>query len=166
MAIRDEIHPNPKTALRKRATPEQVWVALAHCYRTMSTHIEQSFVDAGLSLTDFMLLEALLHKGPMTITAIQEAVLLASGSMTAAVDRLATRGLIARTLSPRDRRARLLELTPEGRTVIETAYERHRGQLNQWMNGLSADERAVTFASLRKVEKHLKATKLLERSTS
>jgi MarR family 2-MHQ and catechol resistance regulon transcriptional repressor len=142
---------------KRRATPEQVWVALAHCYRTMSSMIEGSFVDAGLSLTDFMLLEALLHKGPMTITAIQEAALLATGSMTAAVDRLESRGWIARRLSRHDRRARVLELTEEGAAVIQVAYEQHSGQLKSWMDVLSAEERGVTFASLRKLEKRLKA---------
>lgn len=152
-----KVYRDREIQVRPRTTPEQLWVAVAHCYRTMSSLIENSFVDAGLSLTDFMLLEALLHKGPMTITAIQEAVLLASGSMTAAVDRLESRGLIARTLSRHDRRARVLELTKVGTTAIQAAYEQHRGQLKQWMNALSADERASTFAGLRKLEKHLKA---------
>jgi MarR family 2-MHQ and catechol resistance regulon transcriptional repressor len=156
MAKREQIHPTQESAARRRATPEQLWVALAHCYRAMSLLIEHSFSGAGLSLTDFMLLEALLHKGPMTITAIQESVLLASGSMTAAVDRLASRGLIARTLGHKDRRARVLELTKEGRAAIDVAYEQHSTQLKQWMGVLSADERAVTFASLRKLEKQLK----------
>lgn len=142
---------------RRKATPEQTWVALAHCYRTMSALIEGSFTAAGLSLTDFMLLEALLHKGPLTITQIQAAALLASGSMTAAVDRLETRGLIARTLSGKDRRARILELTAEGRAVSEAAYQQHSGQLKEWMGVLSAEDRATTFKSLRKLEKQLKA---------
>jgi hypothetical protein len=55
----------------KQATPEQVWIAFAHCYRAMSSLIERSFQDSGLSLTDFTLLEALLHKGSMTITEIR-----------------------------------------------------------------------------------------------
>ena len=75
----------------KQATPEQLWIAIAHCYRAMSSLIERSFQDSGLSLTDFMLLEGLLHKGSMTITEIQASALLATGSMTAAVDRLESR---------------------------------------------------------------------------
>jgi len=57
--------------------------------------VEQSITSAGLCLTDFAALEALLHKGPLTITQIQEKVLLVSGSMTAAIDRLEKRGLVA-----------------------------------------------------------------------
>ena len=150
--------PEPHT--ERRATPEQVWLALAHCYRAMSAAIEQSFVDAGLSLTDFMLLEALLHKGPLTITQIQAAALLASGSMTAAVDRLENRGLIVRTSSANDRRARLLQLTPQGSAVIQAAYDQHRNQLKQWMSPLTPGQRSSTFSSLRAIEKHLKRSHL------
>lgn len=144
--------------LRRRATPEQVWVALAHCYRTMSALIADTFSSAGLNLTDFMLLEALLHKGPLTITQIQAAALLATGSMTAAVDRLEAKGLITRAFSMHDRRARVLELTEHGIATAQSAYEQHREQLTQWMSVLSPEERALTFASLRKVERHLKTT--------
>jgi MarR family 2-MHQ and catechol resistance regulon transcriptional repressor len=140
----------------KQATPEQVWIALAHCYRAMSSLIERSFLDSGLSLTDFMLLEALLHKGSMTITEIQASALLATGSMTAAVDRLESKGLIARTLSKSDRRARILQLTGQGKALIALAYQEHSGDLKRWMSVLSADERASTFTILRKLEKHLK----------
>jgi MarR family transcriptional regulator, 2-MHQ and catechol-resistance regulon repressor len=140
----------------KQATPEQLWIALAHCYRAMSSLIERSFLHAGLSLTDFMFLEALLHKGPMTITEIQASALLATGSMTAVVDRLELKGLIVRTLSKSDRRARVLQLTGQGKAVITLAYQEHSRDLKRWMSVLSTDERAGTFTNLRKLEKQLK----------
>ncbi len=142
---------------RRHPKPEQVWIALAHCYRRMSSLIEQSFAESGLSLTDFMMLEAILHKGPMTITEIQASALLATGSMTAAVDRLESKGLIARTFSKSDRRARVLELTEEGRDVILPAFEKHSANLKLWMSALSVDERAQTFGNLRRLEKQMKA---------
>lgn len=96
--------------VKRRTRPKQTWVALAHCYRTISSLIEGSFTLAGLSLRNLMLLEALLHKGPVTITQIQASVLPATGSMTAAVDRLEARGFILRSLSAENRRVRVLEL--------------------------------------------------------
>jgi len=152
-----EIYTEIKTRIKKPPRPEHIWVALSHCYKAMSSLIERSFEESGINLTDFMLLEALLHKGPMTITEIQASALLATGSMTAAVDRLETKGLIVRTLSKSDRRARVLELTSEGTAVIEAAFEQHRENLKQWMSVLSAAERSSTFASLRRLEKHLKS---------
>jgi MarR family transcriptional regulator, 2-MHQ and catechol-resistance regulon repressor len=145
-----------ETRVGRTPSPELVWVALARAYRAMSLAVERSVSEGGLGLTDFMMLEALLHKGPMTITEIQASVLLlATGSMTAAVDRLEKKGLIVRQFTEKDRRARVLELTDEGRQTIAAAYEHHKAGLRQWMSVLSAEERTATFAALRKLEQHV-----------
>jgi MarR family 2-MHQ and catechol resistance regulon transcriptional repressor len=71
-----------------RMKAPRLWLVIAKSYRALSLLAEQSIANTGLCLTDFVALEALLHKGPLTISEIQEKVRLASGSMTAAVDRL------------------------------------------------------------------------------
>src|SRR6202045_2876645 len=100
----------------------RLWLVLSRGHRALNQIAERSIQDAGLCLTDFAALEALLHKGPLTITEIQGKVLLASGSMTAAVDRLEQKGLIKRGPAPSDRRAKVLHLTLEGRRVVEAAF--------------------------------------------
>jgi MarR family transcriptional regulator, 2-MHQ and catechol-resistance regulon repressor len=112
---------------------------------------ERSITDAGLCLTDFAALEALLHKGPLTITQIQDKVLLASGSMTAAIDRLEKRDLVVRKATSADRRARLVELTPAGRMVAEDYFTKHARDLEALMSVLSPKERKQLYASLKKV---------------
>src|SRR5216683_4715072 len=78
-----------------RITAPRLWLVIAKSFRALSLVAEQSIANTGLCLTDFAALEALLHKGPLTITEIQDKVHLASGSMTAAVDRLEKLGLVA-----------------------------------------------------------------------
>src|SRR5437899_13102997 len=95
-----------------RITAPRLWMVLTESHRVLALLAEQSITKAGLCLTDFAALEALLHKGPLTITEIQAKVLLASGSMTAAIDRLEKLGLIVRKSSPSDRRTRVVQLTP------------------------------------------------------
>src|SRR5258708_29313671 len=107
----------------------QLWVVLSRCHRALNHIAERSIEQGGLSLTDFAALEALLHKGPLTITEIQGKVPLAIGSMTAAVDRLEKKGLIRRTPAVGDRRAKVLKLTPEGRRIVEKAFRRHAAEL-------------------------------------
>src|SRR6202163_2778804 len=106
-----------------------LWIVMTRCHRAMSQIAERSIAEAGLGLSDFAALEALLHKGPLTITEIQAKVLLASGSMTAAVDRLERKSLVIRRATAGDRRAKLLELTPEGKRVVESAFQRHAAEL-------------------------------------
>src|SRR6202050_5108188 len=100
-------------------------LVLSRCHRALNQIAERSIEQTGLGLTDFAALEALLHKGPLTITEIHSKVPLALGSMTAAVDRLEKKGLIIRAAARDDRRAKLLKLTTEGKRVVEEAFSRH-----------------------------------------
>src|ERR1043165_9476870 len=93
-----------------RIDAPRLWIVLSRCHHAVSQIAERNVAQAGLGLSDFAALEALLHKGPLTITEIQAKVLLASGSMTAAIDRLEKKGLVLRKTTPGDRRAKLLEL--------------------------------------------------------
>src|SRR2546430_7714562 len=97
-----------------RIAAPRLWLVITKSYRVLSLLAEQSIANTGLCLTDFAALEALLQKGPLTITQIQEKVRLASGSMTAAVDRLEKLGLVVRKASPSDRRAPGLGIPPQG----------------------------------------------------
>ena len=128
-----------------------LWLVLSRCHRALSQIAERSIEETGLCLSDFVALEALLHKGPLTITAIQAKVLLASGSMTAAVDRLERKGLIKRGPAPSDRRAKLLHLTPEGTSIVETAFRSHVAQLESAMAVLNGNERRELYALLKKL---------------
>jgi MarR family 2-MHQ and catechol resistance regulon transcriptional repressor len=132
-------------------TAPKLWIVLSKCHRALGLVAERSIAQAGLCLSDFMVLEALLHKGPLTITAIQAKVLLASGSMTAAVDRVEKKGLVVRKTTPTDRRARLLELTPEGRSVAKALFEKHAQDLETLMSALSDGEKQQLYALLKKL---------------
>ena len=108
-------------------------------------------MESGLCLSDFAALEALLHKGPLTISEIQAKVPLASGSMTAAVDRIEKKGFIIRKTTPEDRRARVLELTPAGKRVVESAFKKHAQDLEAVMSVLTDEEKRRMYALVRKL---------------
>jgi len=132
-------------------TASRVWLVMMKSYRALSLLAERSIANTGLCLTDFAALEALLHKGPLTISEIQEKVRLASGSMTAAVDRLEKLGLIVRKASPSDRRSRIVELTTEGKRLAASSFEQHARDIDALMSPLSKAEMEQLYASLKKV---------------
>jgi len=134
-----------------RITAPRLWLVIFKSYRALSLVAEQSIADTGLCLTDFAALEALLHKGPLTITEIQEKVMLASGSMTAAVDRLEKLGLVVRKSSPKDRRARVVELTAKGNQLAASSFEKHAKDLEALMSALSEKEKEQLYRSVKKL---------------
>jgi MarR family transcriptional regulator, 2-MHQ and catechol-resistance regulon repressor len=144
---------------RNQVEAPRLWIVLSRCYRALSQIAERSIADAGLGLTDFATLEALLHKGPLTITEIQGKVQLASGSMTAAVDRLERKGLLVRRSTPDDRRAKVLELTAEGKRVIEKAFRKHAVQLEAAMTILNQQEKQDLHGLLKKLGLFAAATR-------
>ena len=105
----------------------------------------------GLGRSDFAVLEVLLHKGPQPVNIIGKKVLLTSGSITAAVDRLESRKLIRRKSNPKDRRSRIVQLTETGQHFIERAFQKHALDLEETMAVLRSGERAELVRLLKKV---------------
>jgi MarR family 2-MHQ and catechol resistance regulon transcriptional repressor len=134
-----------------RINAPSLWLVLAKAYGAMAAYAERSVTAQGLCLSDFMVLEALLHKGPLTISAIGEKVLLASASMTSAIDRLETRALVQRESSSADRRLRIVALTREGKDLIDKLYAQHEQDLEVITAEFSGAERRDLYDGLKKL---------------
>jgi len=103
-------------------------------------------------------MEALLHKGPLTINQIGQKVLLTSGSMTAAVNRLERKGLVKRIQDASDGRYFYVRLTKRGRKVINDAFYRHQQNLEKIAEVLTREERTELVRLLRKLGFHAERT--------
>lgn len=100
-----------------------------------------SIAKTGLGLSDFAIMEVLLHKGPLPINQVGEKVLLTSGSMTAAINRLEKVGLVKRIQDQSDGRYFFVHLTKSGRKIIKEAYHIHRLNLEKIAEILPNKER-------------------------
>jgi MarR family 2-MHQ and catechol resistance regulon transcriptional repressor len=110
-----------------------------------------SIVQTDLGLSDFTIMEALLHKGPLPVNRIGEKVLLTSGSMTAAVNRMEDKGLVKRIQDPSDGRCFYVHLTKKGRKTIKAAYTQHSKNLEKIAGVLSDKERNELVRLLKKI---------------
>ena len=132
-------------------TAPRLWWIIARSHHALRLLAERSIANTGLCLTDFAALEALLHKGPLTISEIQDKVMLASGSMTAAIDRLEKMRLVVRKSTAKDRRARVVQLTPEGKRVATASFEKHAKDLEQVASILTEKDKTQLYESLKKL---------------
>jgi len=114
----------------------------------------------GLNVSDFAILEALLHKGPLPINTIGEKVLLTSGSMTAAANRLEKKGLVERVRDPADGRSFQLHLTGAGQRLIQPAFRDHRENLELIFGVLAENEREELARLLKKVGRQAQSIEL------
>ncbi|MCU1249939.1 MAG: transcriptional regulator [Edaphobacter sp.] len=138
-------------------TGPKLWVVLARAHGALASYVETCIAAEGLGLSDFMVLEVLLHKGPMTISTIGEKVLLANASMTAAVDRLEEKGWVVRQSSENDRRSKIVALTHEGRTFISELYTEHAPDIEAVTSVLTQREQDQLRSMLKKLGLSAKA---------
>lgn len=130
-----------------------LWLVLWKAFRALEGQAERSIAGLGLCQSDFGVLEALLHKGPLPVKALGEKVLLTSGSMTAAIDRLERRGWVVRGNDPEDRRIRIVRLTPTGRKTIQALFRNHERDMERAAARLIHSERLELMVLLRKLGK-------------
>jgi len=132
-------------------TGTHVWLVLMKAHRAVQRHAAASIASLDLGLSDFVVLEMLLHRGPMKVNDIGRKVDLTSGSITTAVDRLQARGLVSREVNREDSRSRIVQLTAKGRTLIRAAFASHAARLEKAAGGLSVKERTELVALLKKL---------------
>jgi MarR family transcriptional regulator, 2-MHQ and catechol-resistance regulon repressor len=129
-----------------------LWLVLWKASRAAQAYAEKSITGLEMCGSDFAVLEALLHKGPLPVNEIGKKILLTSGSITVAVDRLEQKELVERRAHGTDRRARVVHLTREGSKLIKRAYGQHATDLERLASAsLTANERATLIRLLKKI---------------
>ena len=129
-----------------------VFLVLWKAAHAAEGYAEKSISELQMCGSDFAVLEALLHKGPLPVNEIGKKVLLTSGSITVAVDRLETKGLVERRAHGTDRRARMVHLTKAGRKVITRVYADHAADMERLASAsLTRAERETLIRLLKKI---------------
>jgi MarR family transcriptional regulator, 2-MHQ and catechol-resistance regulon repressor len=136
---------------------DHVWLVMMKAMRALTRYAAAGIEDTGLGLSDFGVLELLLHKGPLPVNTIGPIVGLTPGSISIAVDRLVARGLVSRVESAKDRRVRIVALTRRGKDLIVSAFRKHSGQMKRVFSELSPEELRGLEVALKKVGKRAAA---------
>jgi MarR family 2-MHQ and catechol resistance regulon transcriptional repressor len=146
---------------RKLEGTDHVWVVMMKAMRALTRYATTGIEETGLGLSDFGVLELLLHDGPLPVNTIGPIVDLTPGSISVAVDRLVAKGLVSRVESTEDRRVRIVALTPRGKDLIVSAFRKHSGQMKKVFSDLSPEELRGLEVKLKKVGK--RAAALMEK---
>ena len=149
---------------RRNTAGVHVWLVLAKAFQALIPHAAGSIKRTDLGDSDFRVLEALLHKGPLPVNVIGPKVNLTPGSISVAVDRLVAKGLVSRAESSQDRRVRIVALTPRGKSVITPIFRAHAATMEKVFSGLSRDEMRQLEQQLKRIGKQ--AESLFDQSVS
>src|SRR5689334_13161421 len=128
-----------------------LWLVLMKAHRTLGRCARRSIEPSGLGLSDFAILELLLHRGRQPVNTIGRRVDLTSGSITSAVDRLEAQGLVVRTANKDDRRTRFVSLTPRGTARIRQVFGAHKQAMEGVTKSLTKAERETLVELIKKL---------------
>ena len=103
--------------------------------------VKSRLQDRGLTYARMRLLGALHCHGPQIMTSISDGLGVTRRNVTALVDALEEEGLVRRQPHPTDRRATVIELTPEGERTTDALYDEHREAVAELFAELSEEDR-------------------------
>lgn len=96
--------------------------------------------NLGLSKTHILLLDLLDSKGPLRPSDLAETLHVTTGGVTVLTSKLLKAEYIKKTQNQSDRRASQLEITAEGKQLLEVAYGHIEALVNRMFGMLTADE--------------------------
>jgi MarR family 2-MHQ and catechol resistance regulon transcriptional repressor len=147
--------PSTATTVQRRSPAQQralkLFVVLQRSANAVMAKLLRQANQHDLTHTEFEILEALYHKGPLLLGDVQKKILLSSGGVTYTIDRLAEKGLVERRECATDRRARYAALTARGETLIGKIFPIYADRIDDVMGALSAREQDDAIDLLRKL---------------
>jgi MarR family 2-MHQ and catechol resistance regulon transcriptional repressor len=146
--------PDPASADAEQAAALKLWVVLSRARDTVAELAKRDVERGELSLTEFAVMEALLHKGDLTAGEVSRRVLLRSGSLTYVIDKLVERDLIRRKVFEEDKRRTYLQLTAAGNALMRRIWPGHAAVIELATSGLTLAEKRTVARLLKKMGLH------------
>ncbi len=127
------------------------YIKLIRAADSVTVRVWPRIAAAGLTESQFGVLEALYHLGPMHQCDLAERILKTSGNMTVVIRNLERRGLVRRLRSTEDRRFILARLTDKGERLIRRIFPGHATAVTREMAVLSETEQRTLGRLCRRV---------------
>lgn len=132
--------PTHYTGTEKEKRSLDAWIKFKRASITLSSRLSASLRTFKLTESQFAVVEALYHLGPMNLSDISEKLLCTGGNLTTVMDNLEKQQLAKRIPSKTDRRQYEIHLTPKGKKHIEKLFPAHVQRIVREFSVLSAAE--------------------------
>ncbi len=119
------------------------YTKLMRASESVTGRVGRKMSDAGLTISQFGVLEALLHKGAMCQRDVAAKILKSTGNITLVIDNLEKQGLVKRERSLEDRRYYSVLLTDTGRKLIEATFAEVEAAIVAEMSVLTEEEQEM-----------------------
>ena len=141
-----------------KGNPEEVlaldtYIKLTRASNSLENRLTRTTALMNVTPSQFGVLEALLHLGPMSQSEIGGKLLKSGGNITLIIDNLEKCGLVNRQTHARDRRVTTVSLTAKGKEVIEQIFPEQVAAIVKEFGVLTADEQKTLGLLCKKLGK-------------
>ena len=131
-----------------RGSPKEVralstYVKLMRATESITSRVHKHLSSVGLTVSQFGVLEAIYHLGPLSQRDLGQKILRSSGNITMVIDNLEKRRLVRRERDTSDRRMFIVHLTDEGQKLIRKIFLPHAALITHEMSGLKASDQKL-----------------------
>jgi MarR family 2-MHQ and catechol resistance regulon transcriptional repressor len=127
------------------------YIKLMRAGQSLSGRVEAHFSELGLTASQFGVLEALFHLGPLNQKNLAAKILKSTGNITMVIDNLEKSGLVKRTRDEQDRRHYSVGITRKGAGLITSFLPKHVARIVEEMSILSGAEQEILGKLCKKV---------------
>jgi len=137
---------------------EQATFRALNCYtklmraaESVTGRVNRSMSEFDLTISQFGVLEALYHKGPLCQRDLAVKILKSTGNLTLVIDNLEKRDLVRRRRDLEDRRYFTISLTDAGSSLISQAFAKVQAAIVADLSTLSESEQEQLGALCKKL---------------
>ncbi len=126
---------------KKEKRTLNAFIKLMRATESINNRLNRHLADADLTASQFGVMEALWHLGPLNQKSLGEKLLKSGGNITLVIDNLEKCNFVQRHQDPSDRRAMLIHLTEKGKKFIESFFPKHLEQIKEEFAVLTEKEK-------------------------
>jgi MarR family 2-MHQ and catechol resistance regulon transcriptional repressor len=145
--------PTHFTGSRAAMRTLDTFIKLTRCTDSLHTRLAERSSIGDLTFSQFAVLEALYHLGPMTAGQVSHKILKSGSNLTTVIDNLERAGLVRRERDAKDRRVIHIHLTEAGTSKLEAVFPGHVAALVEEFSVLSAKEQETLGELCKKLGK-------------
>lgn len=155
--------PSESTANDKERSVLRTWLRMLACTNIIEGRVRGALREQfDTTLPRFDLLAQLDASsadapGGLTMSELSRRLMVTNGNLTGLVDRLVREGLVARVVSPPDRRAQMISLTAAGKAALNAMTPAHAEWITDMFDGLDDTERRQLYRLLGKLKRSTQA---------
>lgn len=127
------------------------FIKLTRASESVNSRLSRALADENLTISQFGVLEALLHLGPLNQRELGQKLLKSGGNITMVIDNLQKHDLVKKETDPNDRRAVIISLTPKGKKFIQKVFPEHLERIKNEFSVLNSEEKDQLAAICKKL---------------